>query len=214
MAKRNANRIHELRISRRWSQPELAEKVGAHWVTISKLERGHMKLTQEWMERLAQALGVEPAELISDAPLVRTVYVNGHLNDKGIVASDLEVEDSIGLAYQLQLGVDEPDKTEWYFVNSDAYYPVLSNGDLIRFTYTYPFVADSCIGKLCLVTIKDRSHAKMVGVLNNSGTPGLYDLHVVGGAPLRRVAIENLAVASLAVLGPIPILDEDGMPMP
>lgn len=60
------NRIAELREVAGMTQGELGEAVGAHWITISKLERGAIKLTQDWMNRLALPLGVTPSELLPD----------------------------------------------------------------------------------------------------------------------------------------------------
>lgn len=62
------NKILEMRMARQWSQPVLAEKSRCHWVTISKLERGKIQLTQKWMDRLAMAFGVKPGDLLPDAP--------------------------------------------------------------------------------------------------------------------------------------------------
>ncbi|MFE1601583.1 helix-turn-helix domain-containing protein [Methylobacterium sp. ID0610] len=218
--KRNPNRINELRLNRKWSQSELAEKAGAHWVTISKLERGEMRLTQDWMKRLADALGVEPAELIADAPLTRTVYVSGNLNDKGI-ADNLTLENDQPMPFQIALGAKEPDRTVWYFVNTDAYYPIMSNGDLIRFTYPAFNHPSTYLHKLCLVEIQesgDRDDVpktkKIVGVLSPSQLSGRYDVQIAGAAPLRGVVVVDAAPASMIVLSPAHVQDEDGYPLP
>lgn len=66
------NRIRELRTSREWSLETLAGKVGCSKVQISDLERGLVQLTVDWMRRLAEPLGVTPAELLTaqDNPLM------------------------------------------------------------------------------------------------------------------------------------------------
>ncbi len=46
---------------------ELGEKVGAQASTINKLEKGRMRLTQDWMMRLSSALGIPVVDLL-DAP--------------------------------------------------------------------------------------------------------------------------------------------------
>src|SRR3954467_9953744 len=83
MKTKNLNRIRLLRTRRGWSQSELAEHVGAHWVTISKLERGQMQLTQEWMERLGHALGADPAELVTDLSVPEAIAIYGQITDSG-----------------------------------------------------------------------------------------------------------------------------------
>jgi len=66
------NRIRELRESREWSLDTLAAKVGCSKVQVSELERGLIQLTVEWMRRIAPALGVTPADLLTpnDNPLL------------------------------------------------------------------------------------------------------------------------------------------------
>ncbi|QJQ31807.1 helix-turn-helix transcriptional regulator [Sphingomonas lacunae] len=61
------NRIREIRLGRGWSQDRLAEAVGCSKVQISGLERGKPRLDTEWMRRIADALGVTPADLLSSA---------------------------------------------------------------------------------------------------------------------------------------------------
>jgi DNA-binding XRE family transcriptional regulator len=67
LTKPSKNRIAEARNARGMTQQELADQVGAHWITISKLERGIIKLTTEWMEKLARPLSVHPWELLADS---------------------------------------------------------------------------------------------------------------------------------------------------
>ena len=65
VTKASKNRIAKVRNARGMTQQELADQVGAHWITISKLERGIIKLTTEWMEKLAPPLGVHPGALLA-----------------------------------------------------------------------------------------------------------------------------------------------------
>jgi DNA-binding XRE family transcriptional regulator len=64
VTKASKNRIAEVRNARGMTQQELADQVGAHWITISKLERGIIKLTTDWLEKLASPLDVHPWELL------------------------------------------------------------------------------------------------------------------------------------------------------
>lgn len=58
------NRIKELRAERGWSMEVLAEAVGTTASQISKLEKGKRRLTDIWMGRLAEAFGVNAAEIL------------------------------------------------------------------------------------------------------------------------------------------------------
>lgn len=58
------NRVKELREQKGLSQEQLADRVGAHYTTISKIERGVQQLNVRWMERIAEALGVTVREFV------------------------------------------------------------------------------------------------------------------------------------------------------
>jgi transcriptional regulator with XRE-family HTH domain len=58
------NRIAELRRASGLTLSELATKAGTTPATISKLERSEIKLSVEWMEKLAPLFRVKPAELV------------------------------------------------------------------------------------------------------------------------------------------------------
>jgi plasmid maintenance system antidote protein VapI len=55
-----SNRVASIREANGMTQAALAEKLDCHWITVSKLERGEIKLTHDWMVRLGDALGVRP----------------------------------------------------------------------------------------------------------------------------------------------------------
>lgn len=60
------NRIRELRMQAtpKLSQEALGGMIGVSKVTISDLERGAMALTVDYMRRIANALGVRPADIL------------------------------------------------------------------------------------------------------------------------------------------------------
>jgi putative transcriptional regulator len=55
--------LARIRKARRLTQTQLAEAVGCHQATISKLERGDKNVTLDLAERIARVLKVEPWEL-------------------------------------------------------------------------------------------------------------------------------------------------------
>lgn len=68
MRGRLRNRVRELREREGWSMDELAARCDppTQGSMINKLEKGHRKLTLEWMLRLSDALGVHPNELLPE----------------------------------------------------------------------------------------------------------------------------------------------------
>lgn len=70
------NRIKEFRLARQWSLEKLGERAGTTRQQIYKLENGELRLSQEWMERIAKAFGdgLRPADLLPDQELKRPVH--------------------------------------------------------------------------------------------------------------------------------------------
>lgn len=61
---RYPNRIREIRIARGLSAEKLGESCGTSQQQIQRLETGERRLTQGWMEKIAKALRIAPADLL------------------------------------------------------------------------------------------------------------------------------------------------------
>ena len=61
------NRIRELRLARNLSLAAVARRVAVDPTMLSRLESGERTLTQLYLEKIAEALGVFPAELLPGA---------------------------------------------------------------------------------------------------------------------------------------------------
>lgn len=63
------NNIQRLREAKGWSRPELGKRCQpkTSGQQIERLEKGVRKLSVEWIERVAEALGVDPLDIITDA---------------------------------------------------------------------------------------------------------------------------------------------------
>ena len=57
-------RIKELRLNKKWSQEELAEKTGFHRTYIGMIERGERNLSLKNIEIFANIFGLNIAELL------------------------------------------------------------------------------------------------------------------------------------------------------
>ncbi len=62
-----SNRIRDLRKQNGLNQQQLADRIGTTGQQVGHLEAGRRKLTQDWMERLAQGLDCRPADLLVPA---------------------------------------------------------------------------------------------------------------------------------------------------
>lgn len=74
-----SNRIKELRDLLGLSQQRLAELANTTNQQIGRLESGSRKLSQDWMERLAPVLGVNPAELLPVGEIAPKIPLVGNV---------------------------------------------------------------------------------------------------------------------------------------
>ncbi|MDP9440030.1 MAG: helix-turn-helix domain-containing protein [Actinomycetota bacterium] len=67
VVKIDGDKLQELRLAKFWSRDELAEKSGIHRDHIGRLERGEGGNSRPpTVRKLAEALGVSPAELLAE----------------------------------------------------------------------------------------------------------------------------------------------------
>jgi transcriptional regulator with XRE-family HTH domain len=60
------NRIREIRRAAKLTLDQLAERMGVDPSTVSRLEKGEVKISAEYLRALAAALGRHPLEFIGD----------------------------------------------------------------------------------------------------------------------------------------------------
>jgi transcriptional regulator with XRE-family HTH domain len=63
-SKRRGSLLRELRLASGMSQPELARRAGISQSFLSQLERGRHEAGPSTVRKLAEALGVDPSELV------------------------------------------------------------------------------------------------------------------------------------------------------
>jgi DNA-binding XRE family transcriptional regulator len=64
------NRIRPLRLARKLTLEQVAERIGTSVQQLSRLEKGERRLNEDWMRLIATALGVGPADLLRTAPQI------------------------------------------------------------------------------------------------------------------------------------------------
>lgn len=71
-------RVPELRTAKGWTQQELARKAGVSRLTVINVERGDARRVDfDVLEKLADALGVDPAVLLERTPKGRGKRAGG-----------------------------------------------------------------------------------------------------------------------------------------
>ena len=62
--KQIADRLKDLRADKGWSQEKAAQEIGCSWRAVQRWEKGHAQPSWESVELLANAYGVDPAQII------------------------------------------------------------------------------------------------------------------------------------------------------
>lgn len=68
----SVNNIQRFREAKGWSRPDLGKRMGTSGQQVERLEKGQRNLTQDWIDKAASALGVEPAAIITPGSDVRS----------------------------------------------------------------------------------------------------------------------------------------------
>lgn len=77
--------IRAIRKQRSLTLQQLADLVGTTPQTIQRLETGNMSVSVDWLERIARALGLSPADLLVAQPRGHRVPLLGHVMTGGTV---------------------------------------------------------------------------------------------------------------------------------
>lgn len=198
------NRIGELRKVRKLTQQQLADAVGSHWITISKLERGVMRLSDEWRGAIAKALGVDEWELIVGARALPTVHVEGRIEEGGKIIP-LEEEDT-SEAFHLSTDYFTHPGYRWLVVAGDALWPWYQDGDRICISLLAEDEIDNARGRVCVAWYASPNGTEevTVGILDRGRPDGNYTINRIGGPPVRNIRLSSLAVVAMVVyyLGP------------
>jgi transcriptional regulator with XRE-family HTH domain len=193
------NRIQALRLAVGLTQSQLAEKAGTAHQTIAKLESGKMAFSDEWKERLAQHLGVDPWSLKwgdADSILEKTdsvdkVPVVGYIGADSLYYADFDA----GLWGAIDM-VDPPPGSERgleaLIVRGGSMVPAYRNGDLVFFRRWPGKIAD-LVGDDVVAKLTDgRACLKL---LLKGTKPGRFRLESYSKtvAPMLDVEIEWVA---------------------
>jgi len=182
--RRMQNNLSALRKKRGWSQDELAERMGTTRNQLSKLEGGARRLSDVWITRAANALGVDAGQLVTTAsdevPVVGDVGAGGQVTygGEGQGASDT-TDRPPGAALE----------TVAVRVRGDSMPGIAEDGWLIYYDARVAGVPSEWLGEICVVWLPDdRVYVKRV---YRGRDPGTFDLISTGRfKPLRDEEVE------------------------
>lgn len=87
--------IRNWRHYRRYTLERLAEMIGTTHATLSRIERGLVPYNQEFLERVAEALSCEPADLLMRDPMdpegIWSVWDHASKGDRAKIVDMLKV---------------------------------------------------------------------------------------------------------------------------
>ena len=205
MSENSSNRISELRKLRGMTQQALAEAVGAHWITISKLERGKLPLTFEWAERLGKALSVGEYDVFRTRFAANTVFIDGIITDGGYAYYYKDEEGNLEHeVLQVEVETIQSPLKNWFLIENDAFFPFFQSGDIVQSTGVDLDQEVLFLNKLCIVSTPIDDSDKLRGVLGflvrgkNKG----YDLNILSGAPIRNIKIDHIQTVTMALFNP------------
>jgi transcriptional regulator with XRE-family HTH domain len=109
-------RIRQIRKLRGLTLQQLADLVGTTPQTIQRLETNNMTVSVDWLERIGNALAMNPAMLLTSygnpsVPLVGELGVDGAIkrgSDKKRIEITVPIEDPIAVALRDRFGPHEP----------------------------------------------------------------------------------------------------------
>ena len=196
-AKPTTNRVASIRKSKNLTQAELGDAIGGvHWTTISNLERGDQKLTEDWLRRLAEALDVRPSELlIEDHSTGSTVTIDGLIGAGGEV--DTNVAQAFGgdLA-EVKLDIPLPPGLRAYEVWGISMLPKYDPGDVILVQSTADPI-DALLGNVGLVVTGDGR--RFLKRIQRGSEAGLYDLESFNAPTLKNERVIEAARIYISV---------------
>ena len=139
--KRLGEKIRELRKQKGLSSDRLAELIGREGSFIRRLETGKLKNIPDEIEKIAQALGVSVAELLSTPEEKKTIEIEKRTDlvilpvysgvpASGFEGGDVELIDYLPTPREMLQGIPE-NRVAWVRVLGDSMEPKVKKGDMI-----------------------------------------------------------------------------------
>ena len=202
MAATPPNRISYFRNERKLTQQQLADKVGGvHWITISKLERGKIKLTTDWMDKISAALNVEPFDLVHREAKYRKLYIDGEVFPGGELGWIKDNEEEQEAYIEVESNIEEIKAGYWLIIGSNMFEPYIREGDLVRITPKRG--SDSLkdmIGLLCWVQLKTAGIKQYLGFLQKGSANDTYMVERGKLPPIKDVEVEAAFPVTMILL--------------
>lgn len=203
------NRIAAIRKEKGLTQQQLADAVGSHWITISKLERGVMRLSDEWRKAIAECLQVDEWDLVPGGRKLPVAHIAGMVDEGGRVVG-LDEENSE--AFQISTSMFTHPAFRWLVVAGDALWPWYQDGDRLCLWQIDGDELESVVGRPCYVVYETSGEPEgLMGTYEGRDDNGRYTIGRFNAPPLRNLRLISVEVVAMAVyyLGPKTIHESD-----
>ncbi|MFG1276576.1 helix-turn-helix domain-containing protein [Xanthobacter autotrophicus] len=192
MEKSPSNRIAAIRKAKKLSQQQLAERVGSHWITISKLERGKMQLTALWASRLAEALGVPMKEFFTATDELRELPISGRITG-GVYVEKFDDPITKNIAQIDDAGI------EWLEISGDDLNPYFHHGDAIGVWNVHDEDMRRVVGRVGYIILDNGD--ELFGFLRRHIRKNVFDVSTIHGDTREAVEVSDFMV--LVTFAPI-----------
>ncbi len=188
-------RIAALRKHIGMSQQQLAAQLDVHWITVSRLERGIIRLSREWIVRLAIALTTNEEDISPEPTSGNLIRVHGEIGKGGslfrgqILDSYSEQEQFVG-------------DTSYYTFQCDDFQPIARRNDIVKMVQVREDQWENVIGRMCLAVSSDKKR-RMIGFLdvvsdNDAHPSEMWDKYVVRNIRREVVMDRKFDIESVA----------------
>lgn len=184
-----ANNLRLLRSARGWSQDEAAGALQTTLSQYAKLERGDRRLSDKWIERAAEAFGVDSGDVVRGRrPMVPVAgYVSAGSEMRLFGEGQGEGEHG-----QVPAPEGSSSTTVAAEIRGESLGPFF-NGWLVFFDDVRSPVTDDLVGKLCVVGIED-GRVLVKRLMRSRSGAALFHLYGQFGDPILDVKVRWAAL--------------------
>ena len=157
-----------------------------------------MRLTDEWRDKIGEALKVDPWSLVAVQRPLPTAPVTGRIFDDGSIV-DITEE---ALHVNLSTNFFVHPQYSWLEVGDEGLWPFYQKGDVLCVLELEEDEVDDHIGRLCVGWYGPQDQGNWdvsIGVLERGAHSGIYTIMRYGVGPVRDVKLHALHVVAMAV---------------
>lgn len=150
------------------TQQGLADAIGAHWTTISRLETGKLPLNYEWGLKLAAQLNVHWSELLDDVAGPTPITLSGKIFEQGARPIHFSMNDHANIT------LPKINRGTWYLFGDNSFFPQFKEGDIVHFSLMPLGTIEDLLGHFVLAIAPHTPPHDIFGTLARGKNPDKY----------------------------------------